>query len=95
MDIDGIPASAPLFKGASKDELASIIKHLHDASYHYADDSAKEWEAANGHIRNAGGIANKCRLSFRAMQAIQKEAKPLTPLDDLIDAAISAARNEK
>jgi len=93
MYINEIPATAPLFNKAGPEQLQEIIQHLHAASYHYADDSGREWGKAKQHVADAGKIANKCNLSFRAMQEIQKEAKPLMPLDDFINAALSAARN--
>lgn len=95
MWINDIPANAPLFCGASKEDLQAIIKHLHDASYHYADDSAREWGQARTHVAEAAKIVNRNGLRFGAMQAIQKEAKPMMPLDDLIDAVLADARTQE
>lgn len=95
MLINDIPANAPLFRKAPKEDLAAVIKHLHEASYHYADDSGREWELAKQHVADAANILNKLQLPFRAICEIQNEAKPLMPLDDIVDAVLAAAREAK
>ncbi|WP_422028101.1 hypothetical protein [Roseovarius sp.] len=91
--IDNVPSNAPLFKNAPEDDLRQVIKHLQLASHHYADDSGREWGLARKHVSDAAEILNRNSLEYRAIQAIHREARPLMPLDDVIDEVLRLARS--
>ena len=49
----GYRLSAPMFNGASLDQLQSIKADLSRASFHFADDSGGEWGAASKAVASA------------------------------------------
>ena len=92
MEINGIISTAPLFSGAGNNSLSEIMKHLGDASYHYADDSGKEWDKARQHIEEAARIVNSKGLSYRAIKCLYIEESPLMTFDEFLDAILNQAR---
>lgn len=92
MEINGIPASAPLFKATPEADLAAVISHLKSASYHYADDSGGEWGKAREYVVTAAAIVNAHCLSHRAIECLHKEARPLVTLSQFFDAVLDDLR---
>ena len=93
MEINGIPADAPLFKATPEADLATVISHLHSASYHYADDSGKEWNKAREYVVTAAAIVNAHCLSYSAIECLYKEARPLVSLSQFFDAVLDDLRH--
>lgn len=94
MKIDQIEPSAPLFKGATDQELTAVIDHLKQASVHYADNSGTEWGLAQKQLRAAAEILDKTGLCYRAIYSLHKEASPIMPVGDVIDAVFACARKK-
>ena len=92
MEINGISADAPLFKDTPEADLSAVISHLKSASYHYADDSGKEWSKAREHVRTAAAIVNGHRLCHRAIKCLHEEARPLVTLSQFFDAVLDDLR---
>lgn len=90
--IGGVPVTAPLWHGAPALTLAKIIDLLSSASYHYADDSGKEWGTANMKKMEAAALINQYKLSFYAIECLYKEAPQLFTLGELINAVIRDLR---
>lgn len=90
--IGGIKVSAPLWNQVPELTLVGIVALLSRASYHYADDSAKEWGKAKELVDEAAFWINKYKLSFGAIEALHKETPQLVDLASLIDAVLKGAR---
>lgn len=93
--IDGVPVTAPLWGRAPAEDLARIMKLMLDASYHYADDTAREWSRGNRCMIEAAQIANQHKLSFGAIKSLHSEAKPIMPLSDWANSVLRDARDPK
>jgi len=90
--IGGIKASAPLWNKAPEADLLAIVESLSRASYHYADDSGKEWGKAGSCIATASAECNRLSLSFSAITAIHRHKPQLVSLGDFTDAVLRDAR---
>jgi len=90
--IGGVPVTAPSWRGAPALTLTAIVGLLSSASYHYADDSGKEWGAAQMKKMEVAALINQYKLSFYAIECLYKEAPQLFTLGDLIDAVIRDLR---
>ena len=90
--IGGIPASAPLFRGATFAQLYAIVADLLTASYHYADDSGREWSKAADMKAKAAAQVNTLRLDFSAIKALHKHTPQLIDFGDFMDAILRDAR---
>jgi hypothetical protein len=93
-EIGGITATAPLWKKATEAELLGIVKCLSSASYHYADDSGKEWATASVAMRTAAAEVNRLRLGVTAIVALHRHAQQLVSLNDFIDKILADARGQ-
>lgn len=82
--INNIPTAAPIFNDASEADLFQIVKHLSSASYHYADDSGKEWTQATNHVNSAADLIIKCKLELGAVRHLHSHQSQLVSLDDLM-----------
>jgi hypothetical protein len=65
-------------------DYAAFAEALNNASHHFADDSGKEWGAANRCMERAAGIAINARWPYWAMQRMHKEIAPLPRFDDFM-----------
>ncbi|MBP8062477.1 MAG: hypothetical protein KAY29_01285 [Brevundimonas sp.] len=92
--IGGVVSGAPLWKGATEAELLAIVASLSSASYHYADDSGKEWGAAAEHKRKAAAEVNRLGLCASAIRALHRHTSQLVGSDDFIDAILQDARGQ-
>lgn len=90
--INDIPWNAPLFRGASLLDLNTIIDLLNAASYHFADDSAKEWGIGNQKVAEAANKVNQLSLSFSAIRALYAHRQQLVAFDQLLNAVLINAR---
>jgi hypothetical protein len=90
--ISSIPVSAPLFHKAPEDRLLKVVKLLSDASYHYADDSSKEWGRAASLVKEAAEEVNFLRLGFQAIEALYKHAPQLVSFSEFINEILKDAR---
>lgn len=90
--IGGIVEDAPLWRGASSSDLKDIIKLMSDASYHYADDSTREWGKAALCKMQAAAKINSFKLDYDAIEALFREKRQLFALSDLINAVLKDAR---
>ena len=63
---------------------AEFAKALNLASHHFADDSGKEWGAANRCMARAAEIAVGARWPYWAMQRMYKEISPLPTFDSFM-----------
>lgn len=86
------PVGAPLWRGATEAELLGIINALSQASFHYADDSGKEWGAANYQKRRAAAECNRLNFDFDALKAIHAAKPQLVTLGDFVSAVLTLAR---
>lgn len=85
LKISGVPIDAPLFRGAKPEDLEQVVEYLSSASYHYADDSAKEWGTARAKVLLAAVICARHRLGLRAIEYLHKHKSQLVPLDEIVD----------
>lgn len=92
MTIANIPASAPLWKGASQEALSSIVECLSSASYHFADDSTCEWQHAHEALKTAAMHVNKLGLGATAIEYLYREKAQLIAFDQFLDAILKDAR---
>jgi hypothetical protein len=90
--IGGIPVTAPLWRGATRDKLLRIIELMSDASYHYADDSGKEWGRARECKNEAAALINQLRLDYAAIKVLYEERQQLVSFENLVDAVLKDAR---
>ena len=81
----GVNWNAPLFKIASISQLEQIVEHLSSASYHYADDSGREWEAGRKSLVAAAEECAKLHLSIRALRCLYRHTSQLIGEDQFID----------
>jgi hypothetical protein len=68
-------------------------KCLKSASYHYADDSTKEWHMAHDFMDRAALIAINNRYPFWAIKRMFNEIKPLASIDDLMERLLRVAQD--
>lgn len=94
-EINGVPSTAPLFRGASEEALLSIVESLSSASHHYADDSGKEWGVGRAAVKSAARHVNALGLGFNAAHRLHKHTSQLVSFDEFINAVLSDARAEK
>ncbi len=90
--IGGVSFDAPLFRKASLEDLLFITAKLSSASYHYADDSAREWDTARECKDLAARKANELNLCFRAVECLVRHSPQLVTLGDFIDAMLKDLR---
>jgi len=90
--IGGVRADAPLFRKAPPAELREIVSLLNRASYHFADDSASEWNIAHAKIAEAAQLINKHRLGSGAINCLYEDHEQLFTKGDLFDAVLKDAR---
>ena len=92
--INNIPSDAPLFRKVPLVTLNSIIENLTRCSYHYADDSAKEWARANEILRETAATINQHELSYSAIRALHSHLPQLVTFDQLMNAILNNARKK-
>ena len=90
--INNIPFDAPLFRKTPLVTLNTIIENLSRCSYHYADDSAKEWGRANELLRETADTINRHEFSYSAIRALYSHLPQLVTFDQLINAILLNAR---
>lgn len=90
--IGGIDVTAPLWNKTEPRELHAIVAALSDASYHYADDSGKEWSAGNGAVQRAAKAVNAAGLGHYAITCLHRHTSQLVTLDRFMDAILKDAR---
>lgn len=90
--IGGVNWNAPLFNGATEEQLESIVSALSTASYHYADDSGGEWGAGGKALKKACATANDLRLGHYAMQCVYRHTSQMVGLDRFVDGVLADAR---
>ena len=91
--IGGIVTTAPLWNGATEDDMRAIVKALSDASHHFADDSGKECGSARHSLDMAAATVNRLRLGFYAIQCLHRDQSQLVALDQFMDAILKDARS--
>lgn len=87
-----VPWDASLFNGASLFDLNQIVTYLDQASYHYADDSGKEWGSAAVCKGEAAKLANTLNLNFSAVDRLVKHHPQLVTVGEMIDAMFRELR---
>lgn len=87
-----IPWDAPLFRKAPLSLLDTIVSNLSDASYHYADDSGKEWGNASLKKMQAALLVNTFALPYAAIVALHGAKPQLITLSDFMDEVLKDAR---
>ncbi len=90
--ISSIPLDAPLFRPATEEELLAIILKLSQASYHYADDTSKEWGQGRRLVAEAATEVNRLRLGYIAILALYRHAPQLLGESEFIDTILKDAR---
>lgn len=90
--IGEVRISAPLWRGATMAQLENISDLLRVASYHFSDDSAKEWRQGREALSMAGDCANALNLDYAALQALYADQSQLVSFGDFVDAVIKSAR---
>lgn len=65
--IGGVIVTAPLWNGAEPHDLRQIVAWLSSASYHFADDSGKEWISAYKKLDAPVKAVNRLRLGFHCL----------------------------
>jgi len=90
--IGGVAVTAPLWNGATEDELRAIVWHLSDASHHYADDSGKEWGLGDAFRYAAAAEINRLKLGAYAIRCLAQDQPQLVGIDALLDAVLRNAR---
>lgn len=90
--INGVVADAPVFNKAPSDLLLKIVKLLLDASYHYADDSGKEWAIARERVNEAARIVNELKLGFAACEHLYKHTSQLVSFEQFMNAILKDLR---
>lgn len=90
--ISDIPADAPLFQKVPEETLLQLILKLSQASYHFADDTSKEWPIGYGLVNEFAAEANTLNLRFAAVSALVRHAPQLVTLEQVIDAMLRQAR---
>jgi hypothetical protein len=70
-----------------------MVELLRTASYHYADDTGKEWGAAGRAMDDFVNKAVEHELSYYHLDDIYREADPLVPFSAIIDALLRKAYN--
>ena len=64
---------------------ADFAAALNKASHHFADDSGKEWGAANDWMDAAADIAIDARWPYWAMKRMYREVAPLPSFDTFME----------
>jgi len=90
--IGGVPLDAPLWRGTAEPALHEIVARLTAASFHYADDSTREWGLAREALAQAARSINQHRLGMQAIRALHRDRAQLVDLDQLLDAVLRDAR---
>lgn len=65
-------------------DYPDFAKALNQASHHFADDSGKEWSAANACMDRAAEIAANAAWPYWAMKRMYQEIRPLPTFDDFM-----------
>jgi hypothetical protein len=68
------------------------VAWLSSASYHFADDSGKEWADAYKTLDAPEKAVNRLRLGFYAIQCLHRDKPQLVTLDQFMDAILKDAR---
>lgn len=92
--INGIICTAPLFRGATEEQLLDIVELLSRASYHFADDSAKEWTEARSCLLHAAEDIINLGLDFEAIEALYKHKHQLCSFAQLMNTLMRRYRNK-
>ena len=92
LKFNGIPASAPLWQNTPPETLAKIVKCLSDASYHYADDSGREWGKARELVVEAAALVNAHSLNFDAMHYLHADKPQLVSLSTFVNTVLQELR---
>lgn len=92
LKIGGIPASAPLWRNTPPETLVRIVKCLSDASFHYADDSGREWGRARELVVEAAALANAHSLDFVAMRYLHEDKPQLVSLNTFVNTVLQELR---
>lgn len=71
--IGGVVATAPLFNKVKPESLRDMVNLLDHASYHYADDSGKEWGSAGDALHRFAETVNVCKLSYSAIVCLHRD----------------------
>lgn len=82
---NNVPWDAPMFRKASLADLQLVVSYLSKASYHYADDTGREWGTAAACKENAAQLCNQHNLDFSAVDCLVKHEAQLVTVGDLID----------
>lgn len=69
-------------------ERMEVRELMLNASYHYADDSAKEWPSARALKREAAKIMVKNRWTAQNMMKIHEWVRPIYPVEDTMNEAV-------
>lgn len=92
--IDGVPVDAPLWRKAPPEDLRQIVKCLSDASYHYADDSGREWGRGRSLVVEAATLINKHSLGHSAMVHLYADKPQLVSFGTLVDTVLQELRRK-
>lgn len=68
-----------------------FVKLINDASYHFADDTTREWSLGREKLRKAAEILVANGWRFWMIQRVWAEIKPLASFENLIDQWVLAA----
>ncbi len=84
---------APMYNGATLEQLQFIKNKLGHASFHYADDTAGEWGKARTCVNEAAQEINRLRISVNGIRMLCKDE--LVTLDQVLEAVIVYARRDR
>lgn len=93
--INEIPVTAPLWEKAEAEDLFQIIEHISSASYHYADDSGREWGTAHECLKSAASKINDLGLKYTAIGHLMRHTSQLVGMDQVFDAVLNDARSRE
>jgi hypothetical protein len=93
--IGGVDVTAPLWRKNEPLALHGIVKLLSDASYHCADDSAREWGSAAKALNMAATAVNAAGLGSYAITCLHRHETQLVTLEQFMDAILRDARAEQ
>jgi len=93
--IGGVNITAPLWHKAPPDELTYIVKMLSDASFHYADDSGKEWGKGRLALDIAASKCVQLKLSYDALELLYKDKPQLVSFSQFMDHILSGLREAR
>ena len=89
---NNVPWTAPLFRGTPLEVLEAIVDRLDLTSYHYADDSTREWGKARTLVQETAQLINTHLLSFEAIQCLYLHKAQLVTFAELINAVLKDLR---